>query len=89
MAPPTRHDTWLRQLHSAADTSELSRPRALLLSLTLGFLGVDRFYLGHGVLGLLKLLTLGGYGIWWVVDVLLIATGALRDAEGGRLTKEW
>jgi hypothetical protein len=41
------------------------------------------------VLGLLQLRTLGGYGIWWVVDVLLIATGALRDAEGGRLTKEW
>jgi hypothetical protein len=82
-------DAWLRQLHTAAHSSELSRPVALLLSISLGFLGVDRFYLGYGILGLLKLGTLGGCGLWWAIDILLIATGALRDADGGVLRSGW
>ena len=55
---------------------------ALLLSIVLGYLGVDRFYLGHTGLGILKLVTLGGLGIWYVIDVILIATGGLRDSNG-------
>jgi TM2 domain-containing membrane protein YozV len=55
---------------------------ALLLSLLLGSLGIDRFYLGYTGLGILKLITLGGCGIWWIVDLVLIATGSLKDANG-------
>ena len=60
---------------------------ALLLSIFLGVLGVDRFYLGHIGLGIAKLLTAGGCGIWYIVDVILIATNSLRDSEGRELVK--
>ena len=46
----------------------------LLMSLFFGTLGVDRFIMGHIFLGLLKLITAGGFGIWWLVDVILIAS---------------
>jgi TM2 domain-containing membrane protein YozV len=47
---------------------------ALLMSLFFGTIGVDRFIMGHVGLGILKLLTGGGFGIWWLIDVILIAT---------------
>lgn len=46
----------------------------LLVSIFVGSLGVDRFMMGHVGLGILKLLTLGGCGIWWLIDLILIAT---------------
>ena len=60
---------------------------ALLLSIFLGQLGVDRFYLGYIGLGVLKLLTAGGCGIWWLVDVIMIATDSLKDAKGRTLRR--
>jgi TM2 domain-containing membrane protein YozV len=61
---------------------------ALLLSIFLGQLGVDRFYMGYIGLGVLKLLTGGGCGIWWLVDVIMIATDSLKDAKGRPLRKK-
>jgi hypothetical protein len=55
---------------------------ALLLSFFLGYLGVDRFYLGQIGWGILKLITIGGLGIWYVIDLILIATGSMRDQNG-------
>lgn len=53
-----------------------------LLSLLLGVLGVDRIYLGKVGTGILKLVTLGGFGIWALVDLLLVLTNKARDKQG-------
>ena len=54
----------------------------LVLSFLIGGLGVDRFYLGYTGLGIVKLLTCGGMGIWTIIDIILIAMKKLPDAEG-------
>lgn len=46
----------------------------LLMSIFFGEIGVDRFIMGKVGTGILKLITLGGLGIWWLIDVILIAT---------------
>ncbi len=47
-----------------------------------GAFGVDRFYLGKIGTGILKLITFGGLGIWVIVDLALIMSGAMRDKQG-------
>jgi TM2 domain-containing membrane protein YozV len=62
--------------------SEKSWLATLLLSIFLGELGIDRFYLGKIGTGILKLVTLGGFGIWWLIDVILVIAGAMTDKDG-------
>ncbi len=64
-----------------------SKTTAIILSVLLGGLGVDRFYLGYTLLGVLKLLTFGGLGIWSLIDFILIVTGNLKP-KGGEYAKE-
>ena len=57
----------------------------LLLSLFFGIFGADRFYLGKYGTGILKLITIGGCGIWWMIDLIILLCGGQRDARGNRL----
>ena len=45
---------------------------SLVLSILLGGYGIDRIYIGEVGLGILKLLTCGGLGVWWLIDLFLI-----------------
>ena len=53
-----------------------------LLSLFLGGWGIDRFYLGQPGLGIVKLLTGGGFGVWALIDLIMILAGSMRDSLG-------
>ncbi|KAG8041051.1 hypothetical protein G9C98_002039 [Cotesia typhae] len=54
----------------------------LLYSILLGFLGMDRFCLGQTGTAVGKLLTLGGLGVWWVIDIILLVTNSLLPEDG-------
>ena len=55
---------------------------ALLLALFLGVLGIHRFYLGYTTIGIIQLLTLGGLGIWALIDLIRIIIGDLKPKTG-------
>ena len=67
------------------DTSDRSRGVALALSSMLGIFGCHRFYVGKIGTGLLQLFTLGGFSVWYLYDLILVASGNFRDADGRRL----
>jgi hypothetical protein len=59
----------------------------LLLCFFLGFLGIHRFYTGHTAIGVVQLITLGGCGIWTLIDFIMIIVGNFKDAKGNLLVK--
>lgn len=72
MQPKTKTRSFPRQRHFLA---------AFFISFLWGMFGVDRMYLGKWGSGILKLMTLGGFGIWVVVDLFLIMGGQMRDKQ--------
>lgn len=67
--------------------SSHSRLAAFLLCFFFGYLGIHRFYVGKFWTGLIQLVTLGGFGIWYVVDAILILCGVFTDSDGRRLVR--
>jgi TM2 domain-containing membrane protein YozV len=59
-----------------------SRLAALLLCFFLGCLGVHRFYVGKVGTGVAMIFTLGGLGIWTLIDLIMIIVGGFTDANG-------
>ena len=62
-----------------------SKLTTILLCLFLGSLGIHRFYLGYTLIGVIQLLTFGGFIIWAIVDLIMLIIGSLKDSEGNDL----
>jgi hypothetical protein len=68
-------------------TSEKSRGVALALAALLGPFGAHRFYVGRPKSGALMLATVGGLGIWYLYDIVMVLAGEFEDARGRRLLR--
>jgi TM2 domain-containing membrane protein YozV len=69
-------------MSTESGNSEKSFVATLILCILLGWLGVHRFYVGKWVTGIIMLLTVGGLGIWSLVDLIMIATQTFKDSDG-------
>lgn len=74
--------------HRPLETSDRSRAVAVVLAAILGPFGAHRFYTGRAKSGVLMALTLGGAGIWYLYDLIVVAAGDFRDGQG-RVVSRW
>ncbi|MDH5642850.1 MAG: TM2 domain-containing protein [Gemmatimonadota bacterium] len=70
-----------------SDISERSRAVALVIGALTGWVGGHRFYVGKPGTGLLQMFTLGGFGVWWLYDMVLVGFGVFRDGEDKRVAR--
>lgn len=63
-------------------TSEKDWLVTLLLAILISPLGIHRFYVGKIGTGILMIITFGGFGIWALIDIIMIAMGNFTDSEG-------
>jgi hypothetical protein len=87
IAPTTRvrnaaSEQWFDAEHLPWLYSDRNWMVAVVLSFVLGVFGIDRFYLGYTGTGLAKLVTVGGLGIWALIDCVLIAVRVVPDSDG-------
>jgi len=70
------------KFNNSTDSEGKSQVIALILAALVGGLGIHRFYLGYTWQGIVQLLTLGGCGIWALIDLIRIITGDLKPKDG-------
>ena len=74
-------------LDSSTKTSSIDWLALFLLTFFVGILGVHRFYVGKIGTGVLMLITLGGLGVWFLVDLLLVVTGQFTNKDGQKIPR--
>ena len=74
-------------LNSSTTTSTTDWLTLFLLTVFVGVLGVHRFYVGKIGTGFLMLLTLGGLGVWFLVDLILVVTGQFTNKDGEKIPR--
>ena len=74
-------------LNSSTTTSTTDWLTLFLLTFFVGVLGVHRFYVGKIGTGFLMLLTLGGLGVWFLVDLILVVTGQFTNKDGEKIRR--
>jgi TM2 domain-containing membrane protein YozV len=77
----------IRRTVSAPADTQKSWVIALLLCFFLGAIGVHRFYVDKVGTGILQLITLGGLGIWVLIDLIMILVGKFSDKQGQPLAR--
>ncbi|MGB0344255.1 MAG: TM2 domain-containing protein [Coraliomargarita sp.] len=75
-------DTSNQQTSTQPASSEKGFIPTILLCFFLGFLGIHRFYVGKVGTGILMILTFGGFGIWTIIDFIMIVCGNFTDKDG-------
>jgi TM2 domain-containing membrane protein YozV len=85
---PSRYDSAEEPLDEVQQSSERSRSVALILGVLGGVFGFHRFYVGRPKSGVFMALTLGGLGMWWLYDMIMILAGEFQDSQGLRL-RSW
>ena len=68
--------------------SKKKRVVALVLCVLFGWLGLHRFYVDKWQSGLVMMLTIGGFGLWYFIDLVWIIAGTFEDKEG-KLLHDW
>ncbi len=71
--------------NAKAQKSKHSKVTLALVCFFLGFLGVHRFMVGKPGTGILMIITIGGLGIWALIDFIMILTGSFKDSDGNRI----
>jgi len=81
-ACPECGHSFRQQTIAAPDASGKDWLTTVILCFFLGGLGIHSFYAGKTVIGILQLFTMGGCGIWTLIDFIMILCGSYKDGEG-------
>tara|TARA_Y100001970_G_scaffold170452_1_gene208312 strand:+ start:623 stop:853 length:231 start_codon:yes stop_codon:yes gene_type:complete len=71
-----------------SDADWLTTLLVCILPALIGINGIHRFMTGNIGTGVVMLLTLGGCGIWTLIDLIMIATGKFTDGDGNPVVQQ-